>query len=115
MNKNPLFAKIALIGVGLIGSSIARIVRRKKLAGELFACAQSEKTRKIVSELNLADFVTDNPAIAVADADLVIICTPLSAYAEFATKISGSLKSGSIVSTPTLFRASCSRTSNRRN
>ena len=98
MNKNPLFGKIALIGVGLIGSSIARIVRRENLAGELFACARSEKTRKIVSELNLADFVTDNPAIAVANADLVIICTPLSAYTEIAKKISGSLKSGSIVS-----------------
>ena len=98
MNKNPLFGKIALIGVGLIGSSIARIVRRENLAGELFVCARSEKTRNIVSELKLADFVTDNPAIAVDNADLVIICTPLSAYAEIATKISGTLKSGSIVS-----------------
>ena len=75
-----LFKKISFIGIGLIGSSLARVIRRDGLAEEVVACARTEETRKKVLDLNLVDSVTDNIALAVKDAELVILCTPIGAY-----------------------------------
>jgi cyclohexadieny/prephenate dehydrogenase len=94
----PLFGKVALIGVGLVGSSLARVLRRDKLVGVIAACARSEATREAVVRLALADEVTADPAEAARDADLVVLCTPLSAYAEIARRIAPALKPGAIVS-----------------
>ncbi len=57
MATKPLFGRIALVGIGLIGSSLARVARREGLAGHLTACARSEETRRKASELGLADSV----------------------------------------------------------
>ena len=93
-----LFNKIAFIGIGLIGSSLARVIRRDRLAGSIVACARTEQTREAALYLDLADSVTDDVAVAVTDADLVVICTPIGAYASIAKSMSGSLKLGAIVS-----------------
>jgi len=93
-----LFNRVAFIGIGLIGSSLARVMRRDGLAKTIIACARTEKTRKAALNLNLADSVTDNIAVAVTDADLVIICTPIGAYASIAKSMSLSLKENAIVS-----------------
>ena len=93
-----LFERIAFIGIGLIGSSLARVIRRDGLCRHITVCARSQETLDKVVELNLADTVTKDPAEAVEGADLVMICTPMGAYGVIAEAISGSLKDGAIVS-----------------
>ena len=95
--NTPLFDKVAFIGIGLIGSSIARVMRRDGLAGSIVACARSDETLHTVLELGLADEVTKDPAVAAQDADLVMICTPVSTYGAIAEAIAPSLKPGAIV------------------
>ena len=91
------FERVALIGIGLIGSSLARVLRRSKLAGEIVACARREETLDKVRALALADRVTADPAEAVKGADLVVISTPLSAYAEIGRRIAPALKPGAVL------------------
>ena len=94
----PLFRRLALIGVGLIGSSVARIAReRGDLAGELVACARTERTRARVVELGIADRVEADPARAVAGADCVMLAAPVGAFAELAAAIAPALAAGAIV------------------
>ena len=94
---HPAFERVALIGIGLIGSSLARVLRRDQLAGEIVACARREETRAKALELGLADRATANAAEAVRDADLVVIATPLSAYAAIGAAIASALRPGAIV------------------
>ena len=91
------FARVALIGIGLVGSSLAHVLRRDKLAGEIVACARRPETLAAAERLGLADHVTHDPAVAATGADLVVISTPLSAYAEIARRIGPALKLGAIV------------------
>ena len=92
-----LFDRVAFIGIGLIGSSLARRIRRDGLAREIVACTRRAETLEKVKQLKLADRVTADPAEAVKGADLVVIATPLSAYAEIGARIGMSLKQGAIV------------------
>ncbi len=92
------FGRVALIGMGLIGSSLARVLERKGLAGAIAGCARSEATRAKALELGLAESMHADPAEAAADADLVVICTPIGTYEDIARKIAPRLKPGAIVS-----------------
>jgi cyclohexadieny/prephenate dehydrogenase len=94
----PPFKRIALIGFGLIGGSIARAAREQGLAGEIVTTARSAKTRARVKELGITDSVVDTNAEAVKDADLVILCIPVGACGAVAQEIAPSLKPGAIVS-----------------
>jgi cyclohexadieny/prephenate dehydrogenase len=94
----PLFRRIAFIGIGLIGSSLARVVRRDGLAGSIVACARSAATRETALRLGLCDEAGEDPAAAVAGCDLVILCTPLGAYEDIARRIGPHLEAGCIVS-----------------
>ena len=94
---SAMFERVACIGIGLIGSSLARRLRRDRMAREIVACARRGETLDKVRELNLADRVTLDPAAAVAGADLVVVATPLSAYAEIAGRIAPALRPGAIV------------------
>lgn len=94
----PLFGRVALIGLGLIGSSIARAARHLHLAGTIVAVDRSEETLARVRELGLADEVTADVAAGVRDADLVILCVPVGASGAVAEAMRPSLKPGSIVS-----------------
>jgi cyclohexadieny/prephenate dehydrogenase len=95
--SDKLFERIALIGIGLIGSSLARVLRRDAPSTVIAACARREETLDAVRRLALADEVTDDPVAAVRGADLVVLATPLSAYAEIARKIAPALRDGAIV------------------
>jgi cyclohexadieny/prephenate dehydrogenase len=93
----PLFQRVAIIGIGLIGSSLARVIRRDNPATHIVACALRAETLAAVRRLGIADEMTDDPAAAVAGADLVVLATPLSAYAEIAARIAPAGKPGAIV------------------
>ena len=93
-----IFDRIAIIGFGLIGSSLARAIRAHDLVRIIVACDRDEEARETINRLALANEVTDDPATAVRDADLVIIAAPLGAYAEIAKQIAPALKPGAIVS-----------------
>jgi cyclohexadieny/prephenate dehydrogenase len=93
-----LFSRLALIGTGLIGSSIARAAKVQGAAASIVATARSPATRKRVAELGLADQVVENNAAAVEGADLVIVSIPVGASGEVAKEIGPHLKAGAIVS-----------------
>jgi cyclohexadieny/prephenate dehydrogenase len=95
--SDRLFDRVALIGIGLIGSSLARVLRRDSPRTRIVACARRAETLEAVRRLGLADETTDDPAAAVAGADLVVIATPLSAYAEIGRRIAPALRDGTIV------------------
>jgi cyclohexadieny/prephenate dehydrogenase len=98
VSAEPLFGRIALIGFGLIGGSIARAARAQGLAGEIVTTARSPATRARVQELGIVDRVVDTNAEAVKDADLVILCIPVGACGPVAKEIAPHLKPGAIVS-----------------
>jgi cyclohexadieny/prephenate dehydrogenase len=92
--SEPLFQRVALIGIGLIGSSLAHVLRRDKSAGTIVACARTQASLDTARALGLADEVTLDPAAAAAGADLVVIAAPHSAYAELGRRIAPALKQG---------------------
>ena len=96
--SEPLFQRLALIGVGLIGSSLARVSRRKGLAREIIASDISPAVRATVAKLALADQVAETAAAAVAGADLVILCAPAGSMGTIAQEISPYLEPGAILS-----------------
>lgn len=96
--SDPLFDKLALIGIGLIGSSIARAARKHGLAREIAIADASAEARAAAKGLKLGDSIHENAADAARDADLVIVCVPIGAYAEVGQEIAPHLKSGAILS-----------------
>lgn len=92
-----LFGRVALIGIGLIGSSLAHAIRGKKLAAEITGYARSEATRGKARELGLVDAVFPTARQAVEGADLVILCSPVGTYAGLAAEIGPALKPGAIL------------------
>jgi cyclohexadieny/prephenate dehydrogenase len=95
--KRPLFDTVAIIGVGLIGSSLARVLRRERLARRIIGCDSSKSVRDKVRALGLADTMIDAPGGAVRRADLVVVCTPVSTYAALGRAIGPRLKAGAIL------------------
>jgi cyclohexadieny/prephenate dehydrogenase len=98
VNTTPLFDRVALIGFGLIGGSIARAAKEQGLAKEIVTTEPSAKTRARVMELGIADRVAETNAQAAEGADLVILCIPVGACGAVAAEIAGHLKEGAIVS-----------------
>ncbi|ESR26398.1 prephenate/arogenate dehydrogenase family protein [Lutibaculum baratangense] len=94
----PLFDRVALIGIGLIGSSIAHAVRRGGLARHIAVQTRREETLAEAHGLGLGDSYTTDPAEAVAGADLVILCVPVGACEGIAQAIAPALKPGAVVS-----------------
>ncbi|MDB5362161.1 MAG: cyclohexadienyl dehydrogenase [Rhodospirillales bacterium] len=92
------FQRIAIIGFGLIGSSLGRAIKQHGLAGTLVAVDRDEAARAEIVSLDLADEVTGDLVAAVTDADLVILATPVATYAEIGRIIAPALKPGAIVS-----------------
>src|SRR5258708_2735397 len=98
MRGQPIFNRPALIGMGLIGSSIARAPRAQGTARSIVATARSAATRRRVAELGLADQVVETNAAAAEGADLVIVAIPVGACGEVAAEIGPHLAPGAIVS-----------------
>jgi cyclohexadieny/prephenate dehydrogenase len=93
----PLFDRIALVGIGLIGSSLARVIRREGLARHVAISTRSASTLARAEELGLGDSYSTDPAIAAAGADLVVVSVPVGASGEAAEAIAPALKAGAIV------------------
>lgn len=94
----PVFKKLVLIGIGLIGSSVARIAMEKReIAAEVVANARTQATLDRVMELGIADRVELDPAKAVEGADCVMLCAPVGAYAALAETIAPHLAPGCII------------------
>ena len=92
-----MFKKICIIGCGLIGSSLARAIKKNNLAEKVVSSNRSSAVNKKVIELKIVDDSNSDPNKMVIDSDLVIIATPLSSYEDVILKIKDSLKSGSIL------------------
>jgi len=94
----PLFKRLALLGIGLIGSSVARIAKeRGDLAAEIVVNARTQKTLDRVMELGIAHRVELDPAKAVEGADCVMLCAPVGAFADLAQRIGPHLAKGAIL------------------
>lgn len=95
---SPLFERIALIGIGLIGSSLARAIKKHGLANHVVVSTRSQSTLDKAQELDLGQSYTTDMVEAVQNADLVVICVPMAAYKTVAEAIGAHLKPGCIVS-----------------
>ena len=92
-----LFSRIALVGIGLIGSSLARIVRREGIADHIAISSRSAATLQRAKALGLGDSYAVDAAEAVRDADLVVVSVPVGASGAVAQAIAGALKPGAIL------------------
>lgn len=94
----PICDRLALIGAGLIGSSIARAARKYAAAREIAVIDSSAQVTARARELGFADVVTQDHAQALAGADLVIVCTPVGVCGEVAQRIAPLLERGAVLS-----------------
>ncbi|PFG63695.1 cyclohexadieny/prephenate dehydrogenase [Thioclava sp. ES.031] len=94
---SQLYQRVALIGLGLIASSMAHAMREKGLAGEIVGHARSAETRDTALEIGLVDAVYETAAEAVAGADLVVLCVPVGAMAKIAEEIAPHLAPGATI------------------
>jgi cyclohexadieny/prephenate dehydrogenase len=94
----PIYDRVALIGLGLIASSMAHAMRRGGLAGEITGYARSAETRAVAREIGLCDRVCETAAEAAEGADLVVFCVPVGAMGDVAAEIGPALKPGATVS-----------------
>ena len=94
----PIFKRVTIIGIGLIGSSMVRALKRMNAAGEVVACDASADVCKRVEELKIADVVEQDVAKAVANSDLVVLCVPVGASGPVAEQMGPHLKNTAIVS-----------------
>lgn len=92
-----IYDRVALIGLGLIASSMFWGIKRGGLAGEVTGYARSSETRATAREIGLCDHVYDSAAEAVKDADLVVLCVPVGAMGQVASEIAPHLKAGATV------------------
>jgi len=92
-----MFKKVCIIGCGLIGSSLARAIKKNNLADKIVSSNRSESINKKVIELKIVDQSSVDTKKMVEGSDLVVIATPLSSYEDVILKIKDSLKNGSIL------------------
>ena len=98
MSAAPSFRRLALIGIGLIGSSIAHAARRAHAVEHIAIHSRTPATLRRAEEIGLGDSYHADPADAVRDADAVILCIPVGASGDAARAIGPALKPGAIVS-----------------
>ncbi len=91
------FEKVAILGLGHIGSSISHAIRKHGGAKTIVGHARSAETRRIALDIGLVASVHENPADAVKGADLIILCAPIGACAALAQAIAGAIAPGCIV------------------
>jgi cyclohexadieny/prephenate dehydrogenase len=96
--STPIFERIAIIGLGLIGSSIARAARRYHAAREIVALDASPRVLDRVRELEIVDLIAIDEISGVRGADLVILCAPVGASGEIMRRIAPHLDPGTILS-----------------
>ena len=92
-----MFKKVCIIGCGLIGSSLARAMRKKNISEKIVSSNRSDTTNKKVLELKIVDDSSVDTKEMVNGSNLVVIAAPLSSYENIILKIKDSLKSGMIL------------------
>ena len=92
------YPRIALIGLGLIASSMYWAIKRAGMDSVVTGYARSEATRTTAKEIGLCDHVADSMSEAVQDADLIVLCTPVGAIESVMSEISSHLKQGATLS-----------------
>ena len=92
-----MFKKVCIIGCGLIGSSIARGIKKNKLATKVVSSNRSSSTNKKVIRLKIVNEASSDTKKIVKGSDLIIIASPLSSYKNIILKIKSSLKNGAIL------------------
>jgi cyclohexadieny/prephenate dehydrogenase len=92
------FARVTIIGLGLIGSSIARAVRERMPTVRLTGHDADSDVRAVADRIGLCDDIADNAGAAVTDADLVILCVPVGAMGAVAAEIAADLPADSVIS-----------------
>ncbi len=95
---NKVYDRVALIGLGLIASSMFWAIKRAGLAGEVTGYARSQETRDTARRIGLCDRVCDSASEATEGADLVVLCVPVGAMGEVAADLAPALKPGATVS-----------------
>ena len=91
------FKQTTLIGIGLIGSSIARALKKKKVTKKICIFSRTKKTINKAKKLKLGNFYTNDLEKSVEGSDLIIICTPLSTYKNILDKISNHIMPNTIL------------------
>jgi len=91
------FNKVTIIGVGLIGGSLARVLKTGNLAGGITGAGRSRETLDLALKLGVVDRIDQNSAAAVDNADLVVLASPVGAFLGIAREIGPRLKKGAIV------------------
>lgn len=92
-----IYERVALIGLGLIASSMAHAMRRDGLVGEIVGTARSAETRAVAQEIGLCDRIVETAAEAVAGADLIVLATPVGVMGAVAQEIAPHLAQGATV------------------
>ncbi|HCP82115.1 MAG TPA: prephenate/arogenate dehydrogenase family protein, partial [Octadecabacter sp.] len=92
-----MYDRVALIGLGLIASSMFWAMKRAGIAGEVTGYARSGETRDVAREIGLCDRVCESAAEACEGADLIVLCVPIGAMDAVTREIAGSLKKGAVV------------------
>jgi cyclohexadieny/prephenate dehydrogenase len=98
IDSKPVFGKVALVGVGLIGSSMAHAIRRGGLAAHIAGYSHRPETLEKARAVGFADSLHDTLKPCVRDADLVVLATPVGAFGPLAREMSADLKPGAILS-----------------
>ena len=78
--NNKSYTSVLIIGMGLIGSSIARVIKQKKISEKVFAIDNDKTTINLTKDLNIVDEIFENLQNFSEQVDLIFICTPLSSY-----------------------------------
>lgn len=97
MSERQHFGRLALIGLGLIGSSIAHACKAGGLVGEIVGYARTAETRATAERLGFVDRTANTAAEAVAGADCVILCTPVGTYRTIGLEIAPALAAGTVL------------------
>ena len=92
-----LFHRVAIVGIGLIGSSLARVLKHNRLAETIVVYDKNPEYGKKAVEIGVADENSESAAVAAAGADLVVLSTPVGAYGEISKEIMPVLKKGTII------------------
>ncbi|AXA35080.1 MAG: prephenate dehydrogenase [Candidatus Hydrogenedentota bacterium] len=96
-NRNPAFDRIAIVGVGLLGGSIGLAVKQRGLAREVVGIGRSPNSLKEALDLQVVDEVTTDLAEGIAEADLVILCTPVRHIVSILPEVLTKARGGALV------------------
>ena len=82
MNKTPIFKRVAIVGIGLIGSSLSRAIKANQLAAHVAVHDISIGALETAEKLSIADSYHENISDAVLESDLIVLAIPIRVYRE---------------------------------